>query len=205
MSGDQLNGTRRKSHDLWPADMERDSAHQDALRFMQDFEAKDGVDYEWVSDYANGLWDHRVKIYSTLDDKADAIIRYLGGGTGLFALGVLAKVEPANAYLVYWSMPAVLSALVSLFFAARVKIPSFAPSAPTVKQAIVEFADADATPKKAKAEFLGHLHLACEDMKLVCNRKAAWLEWATRLYIAALFLLAMPLAVAAYCPPTPLK
>jgi hypothetical protein len=82
-----------------PQYIEKAEAHKRAVEFMHESTAKDGVEYKWVWEYAKELWELRSKVFNVLDDKADGIIKYLGGGTGLFAIGLLAKADSTSSYL----------------------------------------------------------------------------------------------------------
>jgi hypothetical protein len=183
-----------------PSFVTNDQDHQTATKFMHSSAAIPGAHYEWVSRYAKDLWDHRLKIFTSLDDKSDGIIKYLGGGTGLFALGVLAKVDSGNVYLVLWTLPALICALMSLFLAIKARKPQLVSSLPSVQKAMT-YADENPNEDEALAAFLGQWNLACEHMRLICLRKAFLIEVSTWFYSLALGLLLLPLIVAAFCPP----
>src|SRR5262249_7329045 len=55
------------------------------LEFSKEVRPIENADYKWLLDYARLLWDECNKTFASLDEKAENIIRYLGGGTGLFA------------------------------------------------------------------------------------------------------------------------
>jgi hypothetical protein len=171
--------------------------HQAAVAFMQTVEGKEGVDYQWVFDHAKLLWEDRQKTLSDLDAKADGIIRYLGGGTALFTLGVLARVDASVTYLVWWSLPAVACALISIVLALLARKPQFFPSLPPVENA-KEYAEKESAPLPA---ILGQWHLACVDATIACEKKAFYVEWATRFYFLSIASLALPIIVAASFPP----
>jgi hypothetical protein len=154
-----------------PRFLTNDKAHKDAVAFMEAVAARPEIDYKWVSDYAKSLWEHRLKLFAVLDDKADGIIKYLGGGTGLFALGVLAKVDSSTAYIAWCTMPAVLLALCSIGLAMWSRRPRLSAGLPSVKNAI-DYANNLPKESEALGAFLGQWNLACEDMRLVCARKA---------------------------------
>src|SRR5579884_3270143 len=160
-----------------PNQIRANESHKQAVAFMENFHAKEGVDYSWIIDYAKLLWDERNAQYKMLDEKADSIIKYLGGGLGLFSLGVLAKVDPANAYLIIWALPAVICALLSLYFATKARGPNPVPTLPPV-----ETATSYAEKEKWQADFLGKWHVACEDFRVANRDKVRLLEWGTWCY-----------------------
>jgi hypothetical protein len=79
-----------------PAFVEKNPLYEAAKRFRDNPDPKDGVNYSWVSEYAKALWEYRNGVFDKLDEKSESIIKYLGGGTGLFTLGVLAKIDAGN-------------------------------------------------------------------------------------------------------------
>ena len=191
-------------NNVLPAFIDDARSHQSAVVFMEESRAKDGTEYKWVWEYAKGLWEYRAKSLSSIEDKADSIVRYLGSGTGLFTIGVLAKIDASNNYLVWWTLPALLCALFSIFVAVWVKKPDVVPSPPAIDNAKA-YADGLGTEWKATAAFLGQWHVACVDMKLLCSRKAKMVDKAFQLFYLAVALLLVPLIVAAISPPVPIQ
>lgn len=179
-----------------PAYIGENESYRHAVAFMQNLQAKEGIKYDWVLDYAKSLWAERLSEFTALDNKADAIIKYLGGGLGLFSIGVLAKIEPANAYLILWAIPAVACAVVSLSLATWARKPNPAPALPPVEAAI-SYAEEDTDSEKARMAFLGQWNLVCEAHRLINLEKARRLGLATWFYCLALGLLILPLVLAA--------
>jgi hypothetical protein len=165
---------------------------------MRTVKAKEGINYDWVWDYAKEQWGYRVGSFESLETKADDIIKYLGGGTGLFAIGVLAKVDSSTVWIALATLPAVMLALFSLYYAVKAKRPDFAPSLPGIDNA-KEYADGS---KEAKVAFLGQWHAACTDMKLVCRWKAGLVEKSIRFFWLAVTFLLLPLLVGIVHPPS---
>jgi hypothetical protein len=178
-----------------PSFVAKSEAHQRAHAFMENSTAKEGVDYKWALDYAKGLWEYRNKVFAGLEEKAESIVKYLGGGTGLFTLGAIAKVDPSNVAVALCSIPAVVCALVAVGLALWSKIPGPFPGLPTVENA-KRYADEHPTETGAIAAFLGQWGLLCEDARLSCERKARRVELAGWTAFGALSLLLVPLAVA---------
>jgi hypothetical protein len=184
-----------------PAFVENDYAYKQALEFMKNVGSKPGAEYEWVFDYAKTLWSYRNSTFVLLDEKADSIIKYLGGGTGLFTLGVLAKVDGSNWYIAVAAMPAIACALLAILFAILARMPGAFPGISTIETA-KDYADAEVSSSAALAGFLGQWNLACEAARLICARKANRVAIAAWLTYSALVLLALPLLVAVHWPPT---
>jgi hypothetical protein len=182
-----------------PAFVRKSEAYATAVAFMGSAAAKENAEYKWVLDYAKGLWEYRNKVFVSLDEKAESIIKYLGGGTGLFALGALAKVDTSNNYIAFSALPAIGAALLAILFALLSKMPSAFPGLPAVKEA-KECADDLETENAATGAFLGQWNYACEMARLVCGRKARRIAWATGFAYVSLSLLLLPLLVAIYYP-----
>jgi hypothetical protein len=180
------------SYNVIPAHIEQSDRHKKAKAFLENFRAKEGVDYGWAIDHAKSLWSETNKHFASLDDKADSIIKYLGGGIGLFSLGVLAKADASNTYLILWALPAIFLAVLSVFFAAWVRKPNSVPRMPSIEAAV------SCAEEESGADFLGQWHYACESQLMANESKAKNLERATLCYCLSLALLALPLLAAVY-------
>jgi hypothetical protein len=191
---------RRNENSQWPDFIANSQAHCDAVRFMDTVRLKDKVDYKWVSDYAKILWEYRAKSIGEIEGKADNIVKYLGGGTGLFAVGILSKIDSSNSYLVWWSLPALVCAITAILLAVFVKIPRFSPSPPAIDNAR-DYAECFDSIEKATTAFLGQWHVLCTDMKLLSCYKAQLIETSTAFFFAAILLLLLPVLVGATYPP----
>jgi hypothetical protein len=195
-----LANLSRATPPRFPLHLVQHPDHQAAAAFMRDMQVKDGIGYGWVNEYAQALWEDRNKTFAVLDEKADSIIKYLGAGMGVFVLGILAKIDVHNAYLALSALPAVLSAVASVYTAIRARNPAFTPNLPSVESA-KGYAEAEGNEEQARAAFLGQWHLACEDLRLVNEKKAALVARAGGLYFVALLLLLIPAGVASFHPP----
>src|SRR5207249_4332507 len=67
-----------------------------ALDFYRKFQQQEGVDYSGVLAYARDLYDRHDKTDKLLDEKADSIIKYLGGGSALVTFGALLSIKSDN-------------------------------------------------------------------------------------------------------------
>src|SRR5690606_4594021 len=125
-------------------------------------------------------------------EKADAIIKYLGGGTAAVTLGTLAAVGPNNAWIPLLLLPSLVFALWSIYLALRVRQPTDVPSPPHVTTAIKY---ANAYGSQAEATFIALWHLCCEGIAFVNGRKARKLKIYGYLYFAAVACLLIPIVV----------
>src|SRR5262249_35193791 len=172
-----------------------------AEEFLVNVKAKPNVDYAWTAKFAESLWAYNEKEFVALDEKADSIIKYLGGGTGLFAIGVLSKIDASNIHIALATLPAIISAILSVLIATIVRKPHPVPNLPTVMNAKEAYADANASGTAGLGAFLGQWNLACERMAVVCKWKSKLLETAVWLFFAAIALLLFPLLVGIIWPP----
>lgn len=175
--------------------LEEDEDHRNAKDLLQ-ADIQPDKDYSWLIDYSERLWDSYTKVFSTIDEKSDSIIKYLGGGTGIFTLGIIAKTDASNYFLIWWCLPSLISSLIAIFLAVCARRPRGVPSLPPISQA-KRYAEMYQDAKEAQAAFVAQWNLACVDMKLICRRKADFLELATWFYFAAISFLGLPLLVAA--------
>jgi hypothetical protein len=182
-------------------DPRKTEAHAAALKFRNEIAVDVGKDYAWVAEYAKTLWAYREASYKTLDEKADSIIKYLGGGTGLFAIGVLSKIDVKNAHIAAFALFPLLAGIVAVFLAIYARIPMFAPDPTDIKTAKEIYADGRGSKEEAIAAFLGQWHYLCECLAMVNDKKAFVVMCATWLYWFAIALLAVPLVVAIFWPP----
>jgi len=174
--------------------------HARALEFTEASKPLEAVNYKWLADYAKLLWDEQKKVFATLDDKAESIVRYLSGGTGLFAFGLLAKVSVTNQHIAVCAVPALGCALVAILLAMLTKKPMAFPRLPPVRQAKT-YADFYKQEEAAIGSFLGQWNLACEEAEIACEKKARLLGWAMIASYVSLALLLLPIAVALLIPP----
>ena len=84
-----LAATRATEHD----------AYKEAVRFKEKWEPEDEVVYDWTVEYAKDCYTRMETTFRYMDEKADSLIKYLGGGTAAVTLGTLATVNGANYLL----------------------------------------------------------------------------------------------------------
>lgn len=128
-----------------------------------------------------------------IDEKANDIIKYRGGGTGLFTLGIPSTITKNDAIFFFWAIPAYCLAVVSLWFAvlARKPTPGFFP--PSASEA---FEYASSYKKDAKARFIGEWHIANVAMRQVLSDESRRVEWASWTFLATIASLIIPVLVA---------
>ena len=168
-------------------------SYLDAEEFKKAFEPKDGCDYKWAIEYAKESYQRLDHTFRYLDEKADAIIKYLGGGTAVVTVAALATVNHYSAWLPILLLPSLVFALAAIALANSARRPRYHPGPPPVTDAINY---AEAYSDKAEATFLGLWHQCCEGLDLVNTVKAKRVDRAGCCYWWALFCLLIPAATA---------
>lgn len=186
---------------IWPPAIDASPEYREALEFKEVAEAKPDKDYGWVCEYAPGVYDRLMKTRDALDDKASDVIKYLGGGAGLFTLVAILNVTPKNLHILWWALPSFLATITSVFLAVLARQPSETKFPPSIRAAMeyVEFfddTDKVVAREKAVAAFLGQWHAACVGMEVVNALKAARVGAAIWAFFAAIVLLGLPFGVA---------
>jgi hypothetical protein len=167
--------------------------YKKALEFNSKHEPRSDRDYKWIWQYAEQNFLRWEDANKYLDEKADSLIKYLGGGTGLFTILSITSAKSETLGIIAWAIPAVVAALIATAFAIWARTPATAFAPPSIEGAIIytnEFAEKD------RAVFLGQWHLASEGMRLAVKLKAGRVKFASVLYVTALILLLIPLIVA---------
>jgi hypothetical protein len=181
---------------LGDSDYTQSRAYLDAEQLVRTFEVAPGSheQFEWVSEYAKNCYDGLTKTFCTLDEKADALIKYLGGGTLLIAiLGPVAG-KTISAWVAVLVLPSIICMLVAIFFAVCVRLPRRVPAPPSVLTAVqyVEYFG-----ENSAATFLPLWHQCCEGIDYVNAWKSRLVHVASKWYLVALFLLLVPVIGAA--------
>lgn len=166
----------------------------DAHNFKNSFRPRDETDYTWVAEYAQIVYTRLDQADQTLDSKADALIRVLGGGAGLLTLGMVANIAKLSGPVVFALGIALAFALASICFAALARLPRETFLPPSIAWALTY---ADAYGMKASAQFLAQWHLTCEGMRLLVRAKSLYVKYATWLAILCFGAVALSFLVAA--------
>ncbi len=173
--------------------------YQAALKYFQGFSHKEGVDYSAVVEFARTLHEWMEKTDTKLDEKADSIIKYLSGGSALITLAALLSVKLDNANTIKFGLvvlacliPSLVAAVVSIYYAIKVRIPQPNASPPPIPDAIKI-----AEHYKGKDEIELNLWLIlnpiCEVAYIRNINKAGYVKTAHRWYLVSIALLIVPL------------
>jgi hypothetical protein len=165
---------------------------KEAAHFRETITPVQETDYEWAYDYSKEMYERYLKVYKDLDDKANEIVKYLGGGAGLFTLGVILNVRPETAGIVGYAIPSFLVALAAACIASTARLPALVCLPPDPETAF-DYANRFASREIAKGAFIGEWHLASVGMKLAIDTKAKRVRLATWTFFGAIFLLIFPM------------
>jgi hypothetical protein len=197
-------------------DYEKSPDYAAALEFYQKFEQKDGVEYRGVIDYARQLYDRLDRTDKTLDEKADSIIKYLGGGSALVTFGAFISLRAENLWSAVLGivtlcclLPSLICAILAVRKAVHVRRPQSSATIPDVKFA-VEMAEFHKTSERLDLNLWLIFHPVCEALYFRNLQKAKLVATAHRLYLWAIGFLLVPLVgiiiclgvAAAYAPTT---
>lgn len=167
-----------------------------AGKFNRDFGPIPDVDYEWVCDLAEKKFDLATDTYRNLDDKAGAVVTYLGGVTSLVAAGVVTAAATArlNGWVVAAFFPAFAAAAAAVVNAARARDPRAIYHPPRIDVMVRDAHHAAAHGmKNTRAISLGRWHVAVEGMYLAIAEKGQLVSNATWAMAWAVVLLGLPL------------
>lgn len=169
---------------------------RNAFAFNERFRPRDDTDYAWVVRHAKDRYAAADAAMKYVDDKAAAIVTYLGSGAGLLTLASAAaaasnQIDPKVAAAV---VPSFAAAALSLAFAAIARKPTAVPTMPTAAYA-AGHADAAGEPNRSEAALLGGWEIAAAMTTAATTRKAGWVSRSTWSFVAAVGLLILPLAV----------
>ena len=172
-----------------------------AYEFDRTFEPQEGVEYGWVIKHSREQYDDAKKVFESLDAKATAIITYLSSGAGLLTVGSIVALATAkvSAVVIWCAVPAVTCACVALLFAlcARRPLPVIFPSS---AKNVVAIANHYKSAENAEAAFLSHWYLLTVLLRPIIGIKSWNVAYATRLVVATVVLLILPLLVALLVP-----
>jgi hypothetical protein len=157
----------------------------EAERFRGEFNLETGVEYKWVWDHGIQNLERAYKVWADLDNKANEIIKYLGGGTGILAATSLVKADAQNAWIFLAFVPALFVAIISIFFAALARQPNPMRFPPSIIDAF-RMSSVMKSETAAKAALIGKLQVIYKGVLLAMEIKSARVQQATWWFFAAL-------------------
>ncbi|WP_157369944.1 hypothetical protein [Zavarzinella formosa] len=186
-------------------DYEKSPDYIAALQAYRQFESQEGVNYEPVIEYARELFDRSEKTDRLLDEKADSIIKYLGGGSALVTFGALMsiKADSPNACLMgvvalVFLIPSLVCAVAAVRYAIMVRMPRASAMPPNVDFA-VKMAEFYKDKDAIQLNLFLILSPICEAAVHRNIQKSKGVSAAHRAYAWAMGLLILPVLAMAIC------
>jgi hypothetical protein len=177
---------------LNPPPIEDHPAFKIALGFKDAIRIDNDVNYDWLYDYSIDTLNRHINLSKEIEDKADSIIKYLGGGTGILTFAALNNLSSLGQRVIYWSIPALLMASLSVLVAAMVRNPFRTYFPPSVLDAY-DYALRYKTEEKAKGAMVGALHAVIVSSDWTYEIKSSRLAWATTTFALTIVLLVLPI------------
>lgn len=165
--------------------VENDWEYKEMVKFRKNFDYSDIKETGWVLDYAQEKFKLMRDYVEYLDDKADAMLRYLGLGTGVlgYILGSsftcfvpLSKIF-IGLCVIFW--------IISILFALAIKQPYGMPYPPKTK-VVFNYMKKYKEKNEVQARIALQFDETALGQKLIGLIKAKRLQWAYRLLVAAL-------------------
>ena len=138
--------------------------------------------------YARESIERAYKIYGDLDNKANELIKYLGGGAGILTAASLLTIREDHAWIYLYFAPALLSSLVSAFFAVLARKPNRVSLPPSIEDAF-KIASTARTGETGRAAMIGPLHLVYESLQIANQIKSSRVQYATWWFFSTLVML----------------
>lgn len=163
--------------------------------FARQFEPREGVAYGWVVQYAKDDFARALDLFRRLDDKAAALVNYLGAGTGLLMFGAVNGLSAGalDKWIALAAVPSFVLAAVALVCATASRLAASRPGPP---EPLAALRYAEYYNERAEAAFVAAWRRASAGAYRAAEDKARTLNRATRCFIAAVLALALPLGVA---------
>jgi len=192
-------------NNLWKSkvddDYEKSDDYQAALAYYRQFKQVEGVNYAAVLEYAKELHERHEKIDKSHDEKADSIIKYLGGGSALITFGALLSIKTDTRATCILGLVAILCLIPSLFAAVKavssaikVRHPRAATSLPPITFAVDMAHFHQPQPEALAVNLWLILHPICEAAHFRNLQKAKLVSLAHSWYRLAMVLLFLPVA-----------
>jgi hypothetical protein len=202
--GDRVSTHRRRKDQRKPdewirAYVEADERYQEACERARKFTPKEEVDYQWAAAYALRAYEWYSHAVDQLDQKADNLIGYLGGGVGLLSLATAVLSLDRSRVLGLLLAPSIFLALWAVRLAAKARAPALLPFPPLPEDAI-EYAEFFKTEQGASGPFAALIHSATVACLVALDAKGDRIRSATRRFTWAVSLLVLPVLGALLLP-----
>ena len=157
----------------------------------------DGTEgYKWVLEYAHRQYAESIADYRRVDDKAAAMLNYLGAGTGLVTLGSVssAVLDKASVWVLLACLPSVAMGLVSMLVAALARHTAILSGPPLPTDAAI-FAEHCESMEVGELDLIARLSVSIEANRRTTARKAGLVDQSLRIFAVGVACLLLPLGV----------
>lgn len=153
-----------------------------------------------------GLWQgtlrHHVERNRNLDERADAIIKYLGALVGLTSVGAVVVAARDSRLVAIGALPTIFCAIRSAIYAIRARMPMNMHSPPDVREIEGHFR---IYKESAKFVLCGKYHEAATSACLAAAERARLIQRSLRWYALAIVALGLPVLFALWNGPSDQK
>jgi len=170
---------------------ESDAEYQHAVDLAQHFEPRQDVEYGWAMDYGLRAYEWYSHALDVLDQKADSLITYLGGGVGLLSMVAAVLSLDKSRILAATLLPTILLGLWAIRLAAGARAPALLPFPPFPDKAL-RYSEFFEVRERAVGAFTAKLHEATIAAWIALDAKGNRIRAATRCFIWATGLLLLP-------------
>lgn len=170
---------------------------RDAKIAADNFRPRAGVDYEWVSKYAQARYAESSAALKELDDKAGAVAGYVASGAGLLTLGSLAALSSPQIHplAILFTLPSLACAILSVRAALKARETTTIYPPPSVPAAAELAHHYELQPGSAEGVFAFQWYLCAVLMRPAILRKAERVDAAIWNLLASLVFLTLPVVV----------
>lgn len=148
--------------------------------------------HKWLIDYAKLKYQYTLNRWDSLENKADQLVRYLGGSIPILLGAVIVSTDKLSIGSTLSIIPTILLLIASMILAVasrRIKI-AFEPACVAEAQKYVAFYKNAAI---AEFEFVSEWKNAIDKQDIACDEKAEWLQWSFNALLSAIVCVVLPL------------
>ncbi len=185
-----------KDSDNWMKEVvEQHPLYKEAMERANTIKPEEAIDYEWVLEYSLNCYTRLSQAVDAIDEKAEAIMRYLGGGVAIFSLAGSWLSLYANRGIGLVLLPSILFAIRALHLALKARAPALNPFPPAGKRAY-DYATHYRPKDQAFARLSGLVDAASVACSLSLELKGARVRGSMNYFFWAIVLL-IPALIAA--------
>jgi hypothetical protein len=181
----------------WIRERVRASAdYKSAVDFSHEYQPKVEKDYAWVLAHALKEYERTSARVDGLDAKADALIGYLGAGSGIISLAMAYGFGSHTTSIFWVSVPSLALLLAAMLCALSCRAPAKLPALPVTKDALEE---ADKLSSGAEGKFAAMIYMSSAALSLAAREKAKIVRISFWLFGSAVAWLVLSAVATRFC------